>query len=86
MALRVPAPTSPRVLGGPSTHDIDVNGTKPLASVGRTDHALRLVWDREIVEMFVNALIAYRASGQPVPQGMVDNMKHWLEHVADDSS
>lgn len=44
---------------------------------------LRLVWDRESVEMFVKALSAYRDSGGAVPQFIIDNLQHWLENVAD---
>jgi hypothetical protein len=48
--------------------------------------SLRLVWEREGVEMIVAALTAHRDSGAEVPQGIIDNCHHWLDHVADDAN
>lgn len=44
---------------------------------------LRLVWERQSVELFLDALSAYRAAGGTVPAVITDNLEHWLTHIAD---
>lgn len=53
------------------------------AGVHGPGEMLRLAWDRESVELFHAALTSYQAAGKTVPQFLIDNLRHWLDHVAD---
>lgn len=44
---------------------------------------LRLAWDRSSVQMFHAALTAHQEAGSDVPQFVIDNLRYWLDHVAD---
>ncbi len=53
------------------------------SGVCRPGETLRLAWDRASVELFVAALVAHRTNDNHVPHFIVDNLRYWLDNIAD---
>lgn len=45
------------------------------------DRHLLQVWDRWSVEMLVEALDVLAGTGRPVPQGLIDDLRGWLDRA-----